>query len=176
MQAGRWWARHSNVTLLTAKYFISSLANKLPLLLFLPKSSLPLFQDHYIRVQSRRENSNREILILQFKPSLGGRTLRFCFAATHWTPFTPVTCVCPWKEYVVSSGSFLGHAHVTLALIQLDRVCGVLASEVTFSVGVTCPKLSTAQLSQFWSLGPRLVEVKTQMKSKSELTNSHETA
>lgn len=105
----------------------------------------------------------------------GGERYVFAYTVTQLTPFTLVTCVRTWKECVVSSGSFLGHAHVTLALMQLDHVCGVLASEVTFSVGVTCPSFpqDNCRSSDLWAPGP---EVKTQMKSKSELTNSHETA
>lgn len=102
------------------KYFIFRLVNKLPLL----HSSLNL---HY---------SYSWITTLQFKA--GGRIqagkswfFNWSFALgenanalhtpSHLAPLTWLIHVCMWKEYVVSSVSFLGHVHVNPALILAAR-------------------------------------------------------
>lgn len=60
------------MTQLTAKIFYFQPCEQIAPSLSLPTSLLSLFQDHYIKVQSRRKNSRWEILTRQCKFASGG--------------------------------------------------------------------------------------------------------
>lgn len=160
------------------KYFISSLVNKLPLLY----PSLHLYY-HYSRITILKFKAGGRIHA--GKSWLGsvslpqGEKLMFCIHHhTHLALFTLLILVYMWKEYFVSSVSFLGLARVNpaLMLVAESGLWSTLQRSESPFKSVTCPKLLIGQLPQFRFLCPRLVGVKKQMKSKLYLTDSHEAA